>query len=73
MNDFLQRIEDFLKKTGMSATAFGIKTKKNPNLVFDLRKGAGCTLATMDECDAFMAQYTGGEVQPNDFYKGEQD
>lgn len=70
MNEFLQKIEDFLKKTGMSATAFGIKTKKNPRFVHDLRKGAGCTLTTMDEVLEFMANY-GGEVQPNDFYKGE--
>lgn len=57
MNEFLQSIEEFLKETGMSATAFGIKTKKNPRLVHDLRKGAGCTMATVEECNIFMANY----------------
>ena len=57
MNEFLQRIEKFLIKHSMSATAFGIKSMKNPRFVHDLRKGASCTLATVDKIDAFMAAY----------------
>lgn len=72
MDEFLQRIEEFLTRTGMSATNFGLKSLKNPRFVFDLRKGSGCTLTTVDKVNAFMSAYTGGEVQPNDFYKGDE-
>lgn len=57
MNEFLQTIEEFLKRTGMSATALGTKSVNNPNLVFDLRKGKSCTLTTMDKVTEYMSNY----------------
>lgn len=61
MDEFLQRIEEFLTRTGMSATNFGLKCLKNPRFVFDLRKGASCTLATVDKVLDFIKQHDEGE------------
>lgn len=57
MEKFLQRIEDFLARTGMSATMFGINALRTPSFVFNLRKGMGCTVATMQKVDDFMNNY----------------
>lgn len=55
---FLEKVEDFLKRTKMSPTAFGTKAKAEPNFVFELRKGRECreevqerVLRFMDEAD----------------------
>lgn len=50
-------IEDFLKKTGMSATAFGEKANKEPNLVFDIRAGRGCGEAVQKRITDFIDNY----------------
>lgn len=57
MNEFLKRIELFLKQSGMSATSLGIKALKNPRFVFDIRKGNGCTVKSMQKVDDFMLSY----------------
>lgn len=57
MNEFLQKIEDFLQATGMPPTTFGLKAVNTSRFVFDLRKGSGCTVATMDKAKAFMEDY----------------
>mgnify|MGYP006934498669 CR=1 FL=1 len=41
-SEFLEYVEHFLVKTGMSATTFGIKAKAEPNFVFSLRSGREC-------------------------------
>ena len=35
----IERVEAYLKRTGMTATLFGKKALNDPNLVFDLREG----------------------------------
>lgn len=52
--EFLQKIEDFLRKTGMSASAFGIKSKAEPNFVFTLRKGRECKEAIQEKVLKFI-------------------
>lgn len=47
MDEFLERIEFFLTQTGMSATTLGWQALKNPNFVFGLRNGRGCTVSSM--------------------------
>ena len=47
MDEFLERIEFFLTQTGMSATTLGWQALKNPNFVFGLRNGRGCTVSTI--------------------------
>jgi hypothetical protein len=34
-----RRVERFLKKSGMSATRFGLEAARDPRFVFDLRRG----------------------------------
>jgi hypothetical protein len=57
----------------MSETSFGTLALRQPNFVFQLKDGRECREATQEKVLEFMASYelTGGEVQPNDFYKGE--
>ena len=57
MNELLKKIEEFLKKSGMSPTMLGIKAVNNSRIIFDLRKGAGCTLSTMDKILNFIENY----------------
>jgi Meiotically Up-regulated Gene 113 (MUG113) protein len=47
-------IEVFLRKTGMSATAFGIQAANDPQLVHELRKGRECRKATRNRVAAFI-------------------
>ena len=70
-DEFRKKVEDFIKATGMSETAFGTLALKQPLFVFQLKEGRECREATQSKVLDFMMQYTGGEVQPNDFYKGE--
>lgn len=57
-SEFLKKVEDFLARTKMSPTMFGIKAKAEPNFVFSLRSGRECreeiqerVLRFMDEAD----------------------
>jgi hypothetical protein len=50
-------IEDFMKKTGMSATAFGMKANKEPNLVFQIREGRGCGEEVQKRITDFIEGY----------------
>lgn len=55
--EFLQTIEDFLTKTGMAPTAFGILAINNPALVFDLRNGRECREETQNKVLNFIENY----------------
>ena len=57
--ELTELIENFLKKTGMSATAFGEKSNKEPNLVFDIREGRGCGEAVQTRILDFINNYEG--------------
>jgi len=51
----IAEIEVFRAKTGMSATAFGTLSLKDPKFVSDLeKKGRTPSLSTMDRVRAFM-------------------
>ena len=72
-DEFRKIVEDFIQDKKMSETSFGTLALRQPNFVFQLKDGRECREATQEKVLAFMASYdlTGGEVQPNDFYKGE--
>ena len=57
--DFLSVIEDFIKKTGVSATVLGIKAIKDSRLVFMLRDGRECREETQKKVLEFMNSYKG--------------
>jgi hypothetical protein len=37
--ELLRRVEEFLKRSGMTPTRFGRQAVRDPRLVFDMRKG----------------------------------
>ena len=57
MNEFLKKIEDFLARTGMSATTLGIKAMNNPTFVFDIRNGRQCLDSTKERVLDFINNY----------------
>lgn len=69
-DEFKKMVELFIEEKKISETAFGILALKQPNFVFQLKEGRECREATQEKVLEFMANYS-GEVQPNDFYKGE--
>lgn len=53
----LQEIEAFLSETGMNATEFGIRSKRDRALVVRLRQGKDVRTATASELRRFMENY----------------
>ncbi|MBC6444604.1 MAG: hypothetical protein GDA50_04120 [Alphaproteobacteria bacterium GM202ARS2] len=58
-NKLLADIEAFLRKTGMTPTAFGKQAVGDRDLVFTLREGRSLTLDLADRVIDFMAEYQG--------------
>lgn len=52
----LTAIEEFLAKTGMKPTRFGIEAANDPRLVFGLRDGREPRRATADRIREYMAR-----------------
>lgn len=50
----LADIDDYVARTGMTRTAFGIKAAGNPNLYGRLRDGRNFTLQTLDRVRSFI-------------------
>ena len=57
MNEFLEKIENFLASSGMSATNLGIKAMNNPTFVFDIRNGRQCLDSTKNKVLDFIKNY----------------
>jgi hypothetical protein len=57
MNEFLKKIEEFLAKSGMSATNLGIKAINSPTFVFDIRNGRQCLDSTKERVLDFINNY----------------
>jgi hypothetical protein len=55
LESFLADVEAFLSGRGMEASLFGRSALKDPNFVFDLRKGRCPNLRTIQRVRAFMA------------------
>lgn len=55
--EFLETIEDFLKKNEIAPTTFGIKAYNDPNLVFNLRNGRECREETQNKVLNFINNY----------------
>lgn len=58
----LEKIEAFLKATGMSATAFGVKALNDPPFVQQLRDGRDPKLSTAHRCEEFMSSHEAGDA-----------
>lgn len=53
----LQKIEAFLERTGMSATAFGIEALNDPPFVQQMRAGRDPKLSTAQKIETFIEGY----------------
>lgn len=62
-SDFLKTVENFIKKTGISETSFGIAALKQPNFVFQLKEGRECREATQKKVICFINNYQNMEVE----------
>jgi 2,4-dienoyl-CoA reductase-like NADH-dependent reductase (Old Yellow Enzyme family) len=58
LESFLADIETFLAERGMEASLFGREALRDPNFVFELRKGRCPNLRTIERVGEFMAQRT---------------
>lgn len=56
---FLARVEEFLKATGVKPSEFGRQSVGDPSFVVNLRRGRSPTLATVDKVLAFIGQLEG--------------
>lgn len=54
---FRSEVEDFIAKSGMDPTAFGLAVMNDGSFVFDLRRGRSCRVDTIDKVRAFIAQH----------------
>lgn len=54
MDEFRQRVEDFLEKHDMAPTTFGMRAAGDPRLVATLRKGRAPRVTTIERLDAWM-------------------
>ena len=52
----MAEIEAYLKRTGMSARAFGVAVRGDPPLVYRLRKGHGMHVSTVERIRAYIAK-----------------
>jgi len=66
--DLLPRIEEYLKRTGMTPSRFG-RLMGDPRFVFDKRKGAGVSKSVMRRAEEIMRTHDGfvGKTQSH-FY-----
>jgi hypothetical protein len=55
--DLLKEIEEFLARTGMKPTMFGLKAIKDPSFVKRVRNGGGMTLRTAGKIREFLASH----------------
>ena len=58
LESFLVDVEAFLSERGIEASLFGRSALKDPNFVFDLRKGRCPNLRTIQRVRAFMAAHS---------------
>ena len=56
-NEFKNAVEDFVKRTGMSATSFGIKAKNDPCFYSRVMSGQEVKEEGKNRVLAFMEQY----------------
>jgi len=56
---FNARVSAFLRRTGLSRTAFGMLAVGDPNLLRQIARGRSPTLRTVDRVRAFMAAWDG--------------
>lgn len=61
LDAFVFDVEEFLARNQMAATTFGQLAFRDPNFVFDLRKGRCPNLRVIERAREFMAEADGKE------------
>lgn len=56
-DQFLDDILQFLKRTGMSESSFGVEAMGDPSFIAKLRKGRSVRLKTAEDVRNFMRDY----------------
>lgn len=59
--EFKKCIIEFLKKTGMAPTTFGLKAKNDPNFVFRIMSGQECREKGRERVLNFINNYNAEE------------
>ena len=60
--EFLEKVENFMKRNNVAPTTFGIKALSEPNFVFSLRKGRECREETRNKVLAFISANDNGDA-----------
>lgn len=55
--EFKWRVDGFLRRTGLSRTALGLRAVGDPNLMREIEGGRSPSLRTVDRVLAFIAAY----------------
>lgn len=61
---FRSRVEQFLRRTKVSASRLGVLACHDPRFVYDLRRGREPRLSTMERVDRFMIRYGSKTREP---------
>lgn len=65
--DFLARVEAYIAhRQDLTATALGREAVKDPNFVFDLRRGRSPSLAIVERVLRFMDQHPAADANANE-------
>lgn len=64
MTDLRKMIDEFLAASGMAPSEFGKTVMRNPNFVFDIRKGNGFTAKTYKKVSEYVAANTPAADDP---------
>lgn len=52
--EFIKLIDDYLEKKGMSPTGFSLAVTRDPNFVYDVRRGRGCGFKMVDKVKEYI-------------------
>lgn len=64
---FVARVEDFLKRTGIKPSEFGRQAVGDKAFITNLRRGRSPTLATVDKVLAFMGEIEVSAARPRSY------
>ncbi len=64
LDEFRHRVEDFLVRTSLAPSRFGLLACNDPAFVQDLRAGREPRLSTIEKVDKFMNETNGVSCPP---------
>ena len=55
--ELLDEIQEFIARVGMTESGFGVATKRDPSLIYKIRRGRRVSIETAKELREFMKNY----------------